>query len=131
LAQQFGVQENGAMRVNHDLTLKEIAQLIGATRESVIKVLTDFTAGGWITLDGKSVLIIGSERLVRRAADRPHGRRPLTPQAPAWVAGEHARRIFGTAVDPGCEVELRAARERLGRYVMRWRPHSNRRTGCA
>jgi CRP/FNR family cyclic AMP-dependent transcriptional regulator len=67
LTQRFGVQEDGAMRVTHDLTQEEIAQLIGASRETVNKVLTDFTHRGWIRLDGKSVLIAESEQLVRRA----------------------------------------------------------------
>lgn len=67
LAQRFGVQENGAMRVVHDLTQEELAQLVGASRETVNKVLTDFAQRGWITLEGKSVLITDSERLLCRA----------------------------------------------------------------
>ena len=30
LAQRFGTQENGSLRVTHDLTQEEIAQLVGA-----------------------------------------------------------------------------------------------------
>jgi CRP/FNR family transcriptional regulator, cyclic AMP receptor protein len=67
LAQRFGSQEGGAMRVTHDLTQEEIAQLVGASRETVNKALADFAHRGWITLDGKSVLISDSERLARRA----------------------------------------------------------------
>jgi len=37
LAQRFGIGENGAMRVTHDLTQEELAQLVGATRETVNK----------------------------------------------------------------------------------------------
>ena len=55
------------MRVVHDLTQEELAQLVGASRETVNKVLTDFAQRGWITLDGKSVLITDAERLLRRA----------------------------------------------------------------
>ena len=32
LAQRFGTQEGGALRVTHDLTQEEIAQLVGASR---------------------------------------------------------------------------------------------------
>jgi prevent-host-death family protein len=32
-------------------------------------------------------------------------------ETPAWVDGEQAARIYGTAVDPGWEGQLRAARE--------------------
>jgi len=66
LAQQFGSQYDGAMRVPHDLTHEEIAQLIGASRETVNKALNDFARRGWIQLLDKSVLILDSERLMRR-----------------------------------------------------------------
>jgi CRP/FNR family cyclic AMP-dependent transcriptional regulator len=63
LAQRFGTQEDGGLRVNHDLTQEEIAQLVGASRETVNKALGDFAHRGWITLEGKSVLISSSEGL--------------------------------------------------------------------
>jgi CRP/FNR family cyclic AMP-dependent transcriptional regulator len=63
LAQRFGTQEDGSLRVTHDLTQEEIAQLVGASRETVNKALADFAHRGWITLEGKSVLISNSERL--------------------------------------------------------------------
>lgn len=67
LAQRLGVQENGSMRIDHGLTQDELGQLVGATREPVNKVLTEFARRGWIRLDRKSVLIMDSERLARRA----------------------------------------------------------------
>ena len=67
LAQRFGTREGGAMRLTHDLTQEELAQLVGATRESVNKALADFAHRGWIQLDGKSFLIRDSERLTMRA----------------------------------------------------------------
>jgi CRP/FNR family cyclic AMP-dependent transcriptional regulator len=67
LAQRFGTREGGAMRVRHDLTQEELAQLVGATRESVNKALADFAHRGWIQLEGKSLLICDSERLAKRA----------------------------------------------------------------
>jgi CRP/FNR family transcriptional regulator, cyclic AMP receptor protein len=67
LGQQFGTREGGAMRVTHDLTQEEIAQLVGASRETVNKALADFAHRGWIQLDGKSVLISDAERLAKRA----------------------------------------------------------------
>jgi DNA-binding transcriptional regulator YhcF (GntR family) len=70
LAQQFGVQDGEVMRVAHDLTQEELAQLVGSTRETVNKALGDFSARGWIKLDGrKSVVIADSQRLARRARD--------------------------------------------------------------
>jgi CRP/FNR family cyclic AMP-dependent transcriptional regulator len=67
LAQRFGTQEGDALRVSHDLTQEEIAQLVGASRETVNKALSDFAHRGWIRLEGKSVLICDCEHLVRRA----------------------------------------------------------------
>ncbi|MDJ0396500.1 Crp/Fnr family transcriptional regulator [Rhodococcus sp. G-MC3] len=67
LAQRFGTQEAGALRVTHDLTQEEIAQLVGASRETVNKALAEFANRGWLRLEGKSVLILDSERLARRA----------------------------------------------------------------
>jgi CRP/FNR family cyclic AMP-dependent transcriptional regulator len=67
LAQRFGTREGGAMRVTHDLTQEEIAQLVGAARETVNKALADFAHRGWIQIEGKSLLICDSERLTMRA----------------------------------------------------------------
>lgn len=67
LAQRFGTQETGMLRVTHDLTQEEIAQLVGASRETVNKALADFAHRGWLRLEGKSVLILEPERLARRA----------------------------------------------------------------
>jgi CRP-like cAMP-binding protein len=67
LAQRFGTREGGAMRVTHDLTQEELAQLVGAARETVNKALSDFVHRGWIQIEGKSLLICDSERLTMRA----------------------------------------------------------------
>ncbi|MEL4163687.1 Crp/Fnr family transcriptional regulator [Corynebacterium bovis] len=67
LANRFGTQEGGALRVHHDLTQEEIAQLVGASRETVNKALAEFAHRGWIRLEGKSVLISDTERLAKRA----------------------------------------------------------------
>ena len=67
LAQRFGSQEGDALRVTHDLTQEEIAQLVGASRETVNKALGDFAHRGWIRLEGRSVLIRDCEQLARRS----------------------------------------------------------------
>jgi CRP-like cAMP-binding protein len=66
LAQRFGVQEDGAVRVIHDLTQEELAQSIGSSRETVNKALSDFSQRGWIRLEGKTVVIAHSEHLAHR-----------------------------------------------------------------
>jgi CRP/FNR family transcriptional regulator len=67
LASRFGTQQDSGIQVNHDLTQEELAQLVGASRETVNKALADFASRGWLRLDGKSVIILDPERLARRA----------------------------------------------------------------
>ncbi|MDQ6649935.1 MAG: Crp/Fnr family transcriptional regulator [Actinomycetota bacterium] len=67
LSERFGVRETAGIRVKHDLTQEELAQLVGASRETVNKALADFAGRGWIRLDGRAVVLLDPERLVRRA----------------------------------------------------------------
>ena len=67
LADRFGTAGPDGVRVTHDLTQEEIAQYVGASRETVNKALADFAHRGWLRLEGKSVLILDPERLARRA----------------------------------------------------------------
>jgi CRP/FNR family transcriptional regulator, cyclic AMP receptor protein len=67
LAARFGVQRSDGLQVRHDLTQEELAQLVGASRETVNKALTDFVGRGWLRLSAKSVLIVNPERLRTRA----------------------------------------------------------------
>ena len=66
-AQRFGSHEDNGLRVTHDLTQEELAHLIGASRETVNKALSNFTNRGWLRVDGRSVVIFEPERLARRA----------------------------------------------------------------
>ena len=54
LGQRFGTQEDGGLRVTHDLTQVEIAQMVGASRETVNKALADFAQRGWIRLTARA-----------------------------------------------------------------------------
>ena len=67
LVRRFGAQEGDTLRVKHDLTQEEIAQLVGASRETVNKALAEFGHRGWIRVEGKSVVILEPERLAKRA----------------------------------------------------------------
>jgi CRP/FNR family transcriptional regulator, cyclic AMP receptor protein len=68
LAGRFGVQQETGIQVNHDLTQEELAQLVGASRETVNKALADFAARGWVQLSAKSVLLLDTDRLRKRAS---------------------------------------------------------------
>jgi len=63
---KFGEKREEGLYVNHDLTQEELAQLVGASRETVNKALADFAQRGWLRLDGRSVLILDYERLLKR-----------------------------------------------------------------
>ena len=67
LADRFGTEQEDGLQVNHDLTQEELAQLVGASRETVNKALADFAARGWLQLAAKSVLLIEPERLRKRS----------------------------------------------------------------
>jgi len=67
LAERFGNQESDGLHVHHDLTQEELAQLVGASRETVNKALADFAARGWLQISARSVLILDPERLRKRA----------------------------------------------------------------
>jgi CRP/FNR family cyclic AMP-dependent transcriptional regulator len=67
LAEKFGTEEADGTRVQHDLTQEELAQLVGASRETVNKALSEFASRGWLRLEGRTVLLIDRDRLARRA----------------------------------------------------------------
>nr|BFE51225.1 hypothetical protein GCM10017745_46520 [Saccharothrix mutabilis subsp. capreolus] len=67
LAEQFGTEKRGMLVVTHDLTQREIAQMIGAARKTVNETLADFTRRGWLLRGDKSVLILDPTALASRA----------------------------------------------------------------
>ncbi|MBD1269666.1 Crp/Fnr family transcriptional regulator [Aeromicrobium tamlense] len=67
LAARFGREADDGIHVNHDLTQEELAQLVGASRETVNKALADFASRGWLRLEPRSVIILDLERLKRRS----------------------------------------------------------------
>ncbi|CCH77861.1 putative transcriptional regulator with cyclic nucleotide-binding domain protein [Nostocoides japonicum T1-X7] len=67
LAKRFGRQTEDGIMVSHDLTQEELAQLVGASRETVNKALADFATRGWLKLEARAVLLQDVDRLKRRA----------------------------------------------------------------
>jgi CRP/FNR family cyclic AMP-dependent transcriptional regulator len=123
LADRFGVQRPEGLQVNHDLTQEELAQLVGASRETVNKALADFVGRGWIQLAAKSVLLVDLDRLRKRArlagpaapaaspapAEGAPGQ-PGTPAGPGLTTGQSAtgtdprRRIPAPRSRPPCDL---------------------------
>ncbi len=66
LGSRFGVQKDDGLHVNHDLTQEELAQLVGASRETVNKALADFAARSWVRLEPRAVVVLDYERLSKR-----------------------------------------------------------------
>jgi len=67
LSTRFGHPTDDGIRVAHDLTQEELAQLVGASRETVNKALADFAARGWVRREGRAVVLLDVARLERRA----------------------------------------------------------------
>lgn len=67
LARRFGTPVEGGLLVAHELTQEELAQLVGASRETVNKALADFAGRGWIRLEPRAVTLLDIDRLQRRA----------------------------------------------------------------
>ncbi|MGW5178217.1 helix-turn-helix domain-containing protein, partial [Streptomyces sp. NPDC004082] len=46
---------------------EELAQLVGASRETVNKALADFAGRGWLRLEARAVILLDVERLAKRS----------------------------------------------------------------
>lgn len=68
LGRRFGVRDSRGITVNLRLTHAELAALIGATRETVSFLVSDFRRDGLIERDGKRVVILDRKGLARLAA---------------------------------------------------------------
>ena len=67
LADRFGTATDKGVHVPHDLTQEELAQLVGASRETVNKALAEFVSRGWIRLEARAVVILDLPRLRQRS----------------------------------------------------------------
>ncbi|GAB3675732.1 Crp/Fnr family transcriptional regulator [Angustibacter aerolatus] len=67
LSTRFGRPADDGVLVAHELTQEELAQLVGASRETVNKALADFASRGWLRLEARAVVLMDVERLRRRA----------------------------------------------------------------
>jgi len=66
LGERFGTKKDDGLHVNHELTQEELAQLVGASRETVNKALADFAGRGWVRLEPRAVVVLDHERLSKR-----------------------------------------------------------------
>ena len=71
LGDTFGVQEGGQVRIGVKITQKDLASMIGATRESVNKQLKALRDQGLVRISGGTIEILKRERLVQKARILP------------------------------------------------------------
>lgn len=69
LAEQSGIMTAGGMRLNLFLTRQDLANLVGTTRETVTRVLSDFRREGLFQVDDAGNLLLDSDGLRRAAGE--------------------------------------------------------------
>ncbi|MBW2558490.1 MAG: Crp/Fnr family transcriptional regulator [Deltaproteobacteria bacterium] len=69
LSQKYGDQkeEGGAVQIDLRLTQKDLASIVGATRESINKELKILREKGLVNTEGNTIKILNMERLEKRA----------------------------------------------------------------
>jgi CRP-like cAMP-binding protein len=67
MSDRFGRPVEDGVLVSHDLTQGELAQLVGASRETVNKALADFARRGWLRREQFAVVLLDLDRMRRRA----------------------------------------------------------------
>lgn len=67
LARTQGIPTATGTEIDLNLTQRELASLVGATRESVNKILTFFRQSGQIMVRGQRIVILAPEALARRS----------------------------------------------------------------
>lgn len=67
LGDTFGIREGGQVRIGVKITQKDLASMIGATRESINKQLKALRDQGLVRISGGKIEILKHERLVQKA----------------------------------------------------------------
>ena len=106
LADRFGRTADDGVHVHHDLTQEELAQLVGASRETVNKALADFASRGWLRLEPRSVVIHG-RRADAPAAPAESRRTPGAPHPPIRRDRAISHNAGGGNVDPNGAIALK------------------------
>lgn len=67
LMKNYGMHENGRIKLDIILTREEIASMIGTAPETVIRFISEFKEGGLIDQEGKTMYILDEEKLLEFA----------------------------------------------------------------
>jgi len=68
LAERYGEESNGSIRIHLPLSQEELAGWAGASREAVVKALRKLRARGWIETGRREIRVIDLPALVRRGS---------------------------------------------------------------
>jgi CRP/FNR family transcriptional regulator/CRP/FNR family cyclic AMP-dependent transcriptional regulator len=66
LAEQHGIVTGGGIRIDLRLTQTDLGSLVGASRESVNKVMGYFRRQGWVALDEKNQILVKDQAALTR-----------------------------------------------------------------
>jgi CRP/FNR family transcriptional regulator, cyclic AMP receptor protein len=67
LAARYGTEDGDGTAIDLTVTQEELAQMVGAARESVNKAVASFVARGWISMRGRRYVVTDEASLRRRA----------------------------------------------------------------
>jgi CRP-like cAMP-binding protein len=70
LSDRWGSPEDGGIRIDLALTRQDLASLVGATTETVIRQLAELRRRGLLAGTGRSLVVVDQERLARVARSR-------------------------------------------------------------
>jgi len=92
LAQLYGEGSPAGVNLGVELSQRELAQLVGSTRETVSAALNRLRRRGWVEIRRKRLRISSLEELARAAVVGWPPRRPPAPERAAPAAAEESSR---------------------------------------
>lgn len=67
LKETYGKANNGGVEIGLSLSREEMAEMIGTTQETIIRLLSEFKARGFLQIDGRQIVITDMKPLLRIA----------------------------------------------------------------
>lgn len=67
LKDTHGIQDTGRVRLNIKLTREEMADIIGTTNETLVRIFTEFKNAGLVGQEGKTIYILNENKLIAYA----------------------------------------------------------------
>jgi CRP-like cAMP-binding protein len=74
LASEFGIEEDGGVRIDLPLTQSDLAQLVGSTRETTSTIFNEFRRDGLVEAEGRSIWVLDLDALIDYSWDQRAGK---------------------------------------------------------